>query len=177
MIRSAPLLLTYMYGLNTFEPQHDKTNKMTCTQRRFRSAWASAQSDQSSLSPTWSVGSLATHWAYSKDWSDWADAETDLNLPWAHSHIVGFVMLCLILSFLIFQELDSIACRSKEFEVKLVYLRLLSVLLSRTKAGTKPSSEVINSVVIKAFLLVGCFTEFMFVVSTWVNNSLILLDM
>ena len=40
------------------------------------------------------------------------------------------------------QELDSIACRTKEFEVKLVYLRLLSVLLSRTKAGTKPSNEV-----------------------------------
>ena len=42
------------------------------------------------------------------------------------------------------QELDSIACRSKEFEVKLVYLRLLSVLLSRTKAGTKPSNEVLH---------------------------------
>ena len=39
-------------------------------------------------------------------------------------------------------SLDSVAGRSKQFEVKLVYLRLLSVLLSRTKAGTKPSSEV-----------------------------------
>ena len=28
-------------------PQHDKTNKMTCTQRTLRSAWTSAQSDQS----------------------------------------------------------------------------------------------------------------------------------
>ena len=24
-------------------------------------------------------------------WSDWADAQADLNLRWAHSHIVGFV--------------------------------------------------------------------------------------
>ena len=31
-------------------PEHDKTNKMMCTQRRLRSALASAQSDQSSLS-------------------------------------------------------------------------------------------------------------------------------
>ena len=32
----------------TFEPRHDKTNKMSVRpQRRLRSAWASAQSDQS----------------------------------------------------------------------------------------------------------------------------------
>ena len=29
------------------DPPHDKTNKMTCVQQRLRSAWASAQSDQS----------------------------------------------------------------------------------------------------------------------------------
>ena len=29
------------------EPQHDKTNKMMCAQRRLRSAWASALSDES----------------------------------------------------------------------------------------------------------------------------------
>ena len=32
---------------NKNEPPHDKTSKMTCAQRRFRSAWVSAQSDQS----------------------------------------------------------------------------------------------------------------------------------
>ena len=26
-------------------------------------------------------------------WSDWADAQADLSLRWAHSHFVGFVML------------------------------------------------------------------------------------
>ena len=31
----------------TNEPSHDKTNKMACAQRRLRSAWACAQSDQS----------------------------------------------------------------------------------------------------------------------------------
>ena len=39
--------------------------------------------------------------------------------------------------------LDTVSCRSKVMEVKLVYMRLLSVLLSRTKAGTKPSTEVL----------------------------------
>ena len=36
------------YGhMNTFEPPHDKTNKMMCIQQSLRSAWASVQSDQS----------------------------------------------------------------------------------------------------------------------------------
>ena len=30
-------------------------------------------------------------------WSDWADAQADLRLCWAHSHFVGFVMSWLIL--------------------------------------------------------------------------------
>ena len=29
-------------------------------------------------------------------WSDWADAQADLSLCWAHSHFVGFVMRRLI---------------------------------------------------------------------------------
>ena len=38
-----------------FEPPHDKTNKIydLCTQHRLRSAWASAQSDQSLLCAQW----------------------------------------------------------------------------------------------------------------------------
>ena len=35
----------------TYEPPHDKTNKMTCVQRRLRSAWASAQSGLSLRCP------------------------------------------------------------------------------------------------------------------------------
>ena len=29
-------------------------------------------------------------------WSDWADAQADLSLRWAHTHFVGFVMSRLI---------------------------------------------------------------------------------
>ena len=32
-------------------------------------------------------------------WSDWADAQADLSLRWAHSQFVGFVMRRLICSF------------------------------------------------------------------------------
>ena len=64
-----------------------------CAQRRLRSAWASAPVwSASSLSAWRKLGSLATHWAHSEDWSDWADAQADLCLRWAHNHIVGFVM-------------------------------------------------------------------------------------
>ena len=52
---------------------------------------------ETSLSAWRKLGSLATHWAHSEDWSDWADAQTDLSLHWAHSHFVGFVMRRLIL--------------------------------------------------------------------------------
>ena len=34
-------------------------------------------------------------------WSDWADAQADLRLHWAHSHFVGFVMRWLISSSVI----------------------------------------------------------------------------
>ena len=47
---------------------------------------------ESLLSAWRKLGSLATHWAHSEDWSDWGDAHADLSLRWAHSHFVGFVM-------------------------------------------------------------------------------------
>ena len=54
-----------------------------------------------SIHPVWSVsslfawrklGSLATHWVHSEDWSDWADAQADLSLRWAHR---SFCLFCL----------------------------------------------------------------------------------
>ena len=44
-----------------------KPIKWVCAQRRLRSAWASTQSDQSSLSAWRNLRSLATHWAHSED--------------------------------------------------------------------------------------------------------------
>ena len=84
------------------KPPHDKTSNVTVRPGKpqislgiravwSESAWAS-QSDQSLLSTWTKLGSLATYWAHSEDWSDWADAQADLSLRWAHSHFVGFVM-------------------------------------------------------------------------------------
>ena len=67
-----------------------------CAQRRLRSAWASAQSDQSLRCPhEESLGPWVLSYPLSTQrslWSDWADAQADLSLRWAHSHFVGFVM-------------------------------------------------------------------------------------
>ena len=53
------------------------------TQRRLRSAWASVQSDQSSLSTWRNIGPF-TYWAHWKLWTDWVDAQGDLSLRWIH---------------------------------------------------------------------------------------------
>ena len=63
-----------------------------CTKRRLKSAWASAQSDQFSLSTRRNLSSLVTHWVHSEDWSDWADTHVDLIPSRELSHFVGFVM-------------------------------------------------------------------------------------
>ena len=51
---------------------------------------------KSSLSAWRNLGSLATQWVHSEDWSDWADEQADLSLRWAQSLFVGFVMSRLI---------------------------------------------------------------------------------
>ena len=75
-----------------------KPTKWVCAQRRLRSACASA----SSLIRVFAVR-MKKAWILSyplskrrRLWSDWADAQADLSLRWAHSHFVGFVMRWLI---------------------------------------------------------------------------------
>ena len=84
-----------------FEPPHDKTNKMACA--------PSKDSDQPGhlLSPIRVFAiRMKKAWVLSyplsaqrRLWSDWADAQADLSLRWAHSHFVGFVMSRLISIF------------------------------------------------------------------------------
>ena len=40
---------------------------------------------ESSLSAWRNIKSLATQWAHSEDWSDWADAQADPSLRWVHT--------------------------------------------------------------------------------------------
>ena len=94
---------------------------------------------QISLGPVWSessllawrhLGSLATHWEHSEDWSDWVDAYADLSLRWAHTHFVGFVM-----SWLIWRNHGSLATRlvhSKDSDQTVWMRRLIRVFTGRT---------------------------------------------
>ena len=76
-----------------------KPTKWVCAQRRLRSAWASAQSDQSlrcaheeSLGPYLSIGRTAKTLIK-------LGGHPDLSLRWAHTHSVGFVMSRLKLKY------------------------------------------------------------------------------
>ena len=75
--------------VNKYEPQHDKSNKTMCDQRRLRSAWTSTQSDQS-------LHCMEKHWILSYPVS--------VQLIWAFSrwhagHFIGFFMLWFIYIF------------------------------------------------------------------------------
>ena len=78
--------------LFVFEPPHDKTNKMTVCPAKTQISLG--------ICPVWS--DFAVHmkkaWVLSYPLSaqrrlliDWADAQADPSLRWAHSHFVGFV--------------------------------------------------------------------------------------
>ena len=74
---------------NLFEPQHDNTSKIT--QRRLRSAWATAQSDQEySQGAPWVAKDPMFFHVDSEDRSDWVDAQADLSLHWAHMSFCWF---------------------------------------------------------------------------------------
>ena len=82
-----------------------KPTKWLCDQQRLKSAWASAQSDQSSLSAWRKLGSLPTHWADSEDSDQTGPMPRLIYLCWAHSHFVGFVMRRLNCSIVISHDI------------------------------------------------------------------------
>ena len=92
--------VTFVIYIITYEPPHDKTNKMSAP---------SKDSDQPGRPPSlirvfavrmkkaWVLSyPLSTQWRLR---SHWANAQADLSLWWTHSHFVGFVILWLILWF------------------------------------------------------------------------------
>ena len=83
------------YKTEINEPQHDKTNKITCAP----SEDSEQPGNPPSLIRVFVVG--LENWVLSyplsakqRLWSDWADAQTDLSLRWAHCQFVGFVSCC-----------------------------------------------------------------------------------
>ena len=81
----------YGYDKKLNELQHDKSNKMTCAQRRLWSAWASAQSDQSLLSAQRVAKDPSFHHADSEDW------RLGGCLGWSESSL-GLQVILLVLS-------------------------------------------------------------------------------
>ena len=74
-----------------------KATMILFAQRRLRSAWASAQSDQSLRCPREESLVLSCPLsAQRRLCSDWPDAQANLSLRWAHTHFVGFVISRLI---------------------------------------------------------------------------------
>ena len=94
-----------------------KPTKWLCAERRLRSAWASTQSDQSSLS-AWRNHMKKPH---SEDWSDWADAQADLSLRWAHSHFVVFFHV--VAHVMIILSLMNKAGARYVSQIRLVFMR------------------------------------------------------
>ena len=86
------LLLTilYVYCLPCLHLSYDMTKptKWMCAQRRLRSAWASAQSDQS-------LRCALNGWLRTQGFF----MQTAKTLHWEHTHFVGFVMSWLIYIF------------------------------------------------------------------------------
>ena len=91
---------------DTFEPPHDKTNKLACAPNE--------DSDQPGH-PHWLIRVLAVRmkkaWIISyplsaqrRLWSDWADAQADLSLRWAH---MPFCWFCHVAARLSSQRLTS----------------------------------------------------------------------
>ena len=74
------------------KPRHDKTNKMSGPAKTQISLGIPLVWSESSLSAQWVAKDRRFLLAHSEDWSDWADAQADLSLCWAHAHFVGFVM-------------------------------------------------------------------------------------
>ena len=118
---------------NKNEPPHDKNNKLTCA--------PSKDSDQPGHPPSlirvFAV-CMKKAWVLSyplsaqrRRWSDWADAQADLRLRWAHSHIVGFVMRRL--KYLFYAEKVKFDYRAK--------MKIRAGGGALGKEGTLPSSN------------------------------------
>ena len=85
--------------------QQNQQNDM-CTQRRLRSAW-----HLPSLIRVFTVRIIGNYkdpmflHADSEDWSDWADAQADLSLCWAHR---SFCCFCHAVAHLCFSDTDKV---------------------------------------------------------------------
>ena len=128
------------------EPPHDKNNKMMVRPAKTRNN-----------RPVRSESLLCSQWvavpkyprffhAYSEDWSDWADAQADLSLRWAHSPFVGFVMRRLIIVHFLISVFTFLLQKSSEvphpFDTNYGLLNCKLELVSKTSEEFKVSTPL-----------------------------------
>ena len=80
-----PLPMQWLY-----EPPYDKTNAITVRPAKTQIRLGIRPVDQSSLCAQWVAKDLRFLHADNEDWSDWADAQADLSLRWAHMPFCWF---------------------------------------------------------------------------------------
>ena len=105
---------------------------------------------ESSMSAGIKLGSLATHWAHSEDWSDWVEAQADLSLHWVHRSCCWFchaaTHFCFVSVFpdlnwyqndnLTFQKLDAQPVKQIRRGIEDNYLGIIFVFFSiKTRCG------------------------------------------
>ena len=72
------------------ELRHDKTNKMSVPSEDSDQPGHPLRVFPVSMKKAWVLSyPLSAQWRL---WSDWVDAQADLNLHWVHTYFVGFVM-------------------------------------------------------------------------------------
>ena len=118
-----------------------KPTKRLCAQRRLRSAWS-----ECSLCTQWVAKDPSFLHVDREDWSDWADAQADLSLRWAHMPLCWFChkaahMLCVLINMTIVVTLLTFewilqATMDSNF-TKIVYLQWSMSWMSHTQKHFK----------------------------------------
>ena len=109
-------VLPWCSSYNWASPWQNQQND-PCAQQRLRSAWASAQTDQSSLSAWRNLGSLATYWVDSEgsDQTGWMPRLIRV-FAGLTGHFIGFVMLRLIIIWTASSEFGTYRlCEQRRF--------------------------------------------------------------
>ena len=91
----------FLLLLKRFKWATARQNRQTymCAQPTLRSAWASAQSDQSSLCPQWVAKGPRFPYGDGADWPEWAYAHANLSLHWTHWLFCWFCRIAAQISF------------------------------------------------------------------------------
>ena len=99
--------------VGTFYLPDDKTNNMTVRPAKTQISLGIHPIWSESLLSAWRyIASSATHWAHCEDWPDWADAQADLSLRWAHR---PYCLFCHEAAHLSVRALPKALLRSWDF--------------------------------------------------------------